>query len=91
MALVQDDNMVYAFASDAANEPIDVGILPRAPGSDDVCDPHMAHPMPKRAAVDQVPIAQAPVGVRGERSAVYQNESDGLTVNNFRWTIMDPR
>ena len=91
MALVQDDNMVYAFASDAAHEPIDVGILPQAPGSDDVCDPHRAHPLPKRAAVVQVPIAQAPVGVRGERSAVCQNESDGLTVNNSRGTSMDPR
>ena len=59
MALVQDDHVVQAFAADTPDQPLDVRILPRTPwGDDDFFDPHMLHPLPKRGAVDAVPIAQ---------------------------------
>jgi hypothetical protein len=35
MALVQDDHVVQAFTADTPNQPLDVWVLPRAPGGDD--------------------------------------------------------
>jgi hypothetical protein len=59
MSLVQDDHVVQAFTANTPNEPLDVRILPRTPGGDhDLLDPHMLHPLPKRGAIDPVPIAQ---------------------------------
>ena len=59
MSLVQDDDMVQAFAAETPDEPFDVGVLPRTAGSDQYFfDPHVLHPLPKSSAVDTVPIAQ---------------------------------
>jgi hypothetical protein len=59
MALVQDDHVVQAVEADTPNQPFDVGILPRTPGSNEhFFDPHMPHPLPKRGAIDAVPITQ---------------------------------
>jgi hypothetical protein len=59
MSLVQDDDMVQAFAAETPDEPFDVGVLPRTAGSDQYFfDPHVPHPLPKSSAVDTVPIAQ---------------------------------
>jgi hypothetical protein len=58
MALVQDDHVIQAFAANTPDEPFDVRILPRTPGGDDhFFDPHLSHPLPKRGAIDAVPIA----------------------------------
>jgi hypothetical protein len=58
MALVQDEHVMQAFAADTSDEPFDVRILPRTPGGDDhFFDPHISHPLPKRGAIDAVPIA----------------------------------
>src|SRR6266403_3514376 len=59
MSLMQDDHVVQAFAADAPNQPFDVWILPRTPrGDDHLFDLHVLHPLPKRSAVDVVPIPQ---------------------------------
>ena len=48
MALVQDDHVVQALATDTPDESLDIGVLPRTPGGDqDFLDPHMPHPLPK--------------------------------------------
>ena len=62
MQLVQHDHVVQAFTADTPNEPSDIGVLPRTPGSDDdFFDPHMPHPLPKRGAIDAVPITHADI------------------------------
>ncbi len=59
MALVQDDHVVQALAADAPDQPFHVGILPWAlRGDHNFCDPHVSHPLPKRGAVDPVPIME---------------------------------
>ena len=59
MALVQDDHVVQALAADAPDQPFHVGILPWAlRGDHNFCDPHVSHPLPKRGAVDPVPVAE---------------------------------
>ena len=59
MVLVQDDDVVQAFATDAPDEPLDIGVLPRtARGDAHFFNPHMPHPLPKRRPIDAVPIAQ---------------------------------
>ncbi len=59
MSLVQDDHVIQAFAANATDEPLDIGVLPRTSGGDEYFfNPHVPHPLPKRGAVDAVPIAQ---------------------------------
>jgi hypothetical protein len=59
MSLVQDDHVIQAFAADTPDEPLNVRILPRAPGGDHhFFDPHVSHPLPKVRAIDTVTIAQ---------------------------------
>ena len=51
--------MIQAFAADTPAQPFDVGVLPRTPrGDHHLFDPHVLYPLPKRGAVDAVPIAQ---------------------------------
>jgi hypothetical protein len=51
--------MIEAITTDTPNEALDLRILPWAPwGNHDLFDPHMPHPLPKRDAIDAVPIAQ---------------------------------
>src|SRR5918999_628519 len=53
MALVQDDHVVQALATNAADEPLDIGVLPRTSwGDEHFFNPHMPHPLPKRRAVN---------------------------------------
>ena len=59
MSLVQDDDVVQALATDAPDEPLDIGVPPRTSwGDEHFFNPHMLHPLPKRRAIDPVPIAQ---------------------------------
>jgi hypothetical protein len=59
MTFMEDDHMIQAFAPDAANETLDVWILPRRPWSrDHVLNPHMPHMLLKNRALDAVPIVQ---------------------------------
>ena len=59
MALVQDDHVVQAFAANAPDQPFDVGVLPRTPGGNEYFfEAHVLHALPKRGAIDPVPIAQ---------------------------------
>lgn len=56
---MQHDDMVKEVTADTPDESFHVRILPRAPGGDhDLLDAHVSHPLPKRRAVDAVPIAQ---------------------------------
>src|SRR5215216_2501142 len=58
MALVQDDHVVQALATDTPDDSLHVGILPRTSGSDDhFFDAHVAHALPKRGAVDTVSVS----------------------------------
>jgi hypothetical protein len=58
-AFAQHDHMIQALAADAPDQPFHVGILPWAlRGDDHFCDPHVLHPLPKRGAVDPVPIME---------------------------------
>src|SRR5882724_1324500 len=59
VSLVQDHHVVQTFAADTPDQPFDVGVLPRTSrGDDDLFDPHVPHPLPKRSTVDAVPITQ---------------------------------
>jgi hypothetical protein len=59
ISLVQNDHVIQAFAADTPDQPFDVGVLPRTPRRDaHVFDPHVPHPLPKRAAVDTVAVPQ---------------------------------
>jgi hypothetical protein len=59
MSLVQNDDVVQAFAADTPDEPFDVGVLPRTPrGHEHFFDAHISHPPPKGGAIDAVSIAQ---------------------------------
>ena len=56
MSFVQ---VVQAFTADTPDQPLDVWVLPRAPGGDEhFFNPHVPHPLPKRGPIDAVPIAQ---------------------------------
>jgi len=59
MSLVQDDHVVQAFAAKTPDQPLDIGILPRTPGSDhDLLNSHMLYSLLKGGAIDAVAIAQ---------------------------------
>ena len=59
MALVQDDHVIQAFPANTSDEPLDIRILLRTPwGDQHFFDAHVLHPLPKRGAIDAVPIAQ---------------------------------
>jgi len=59
MSLVQDDHAVQAFAADTPDQPLEVGVLPWTPGSNQYFfNGHVLHPLPKRDAIDAVPMAQ---------------------------------
>jgi hypothetical protein len=65
MALVQNEHVVQAVAADAPDQPLDVGGLPRTPRShQDFFKAPVWPPLPKRGAIDAVPIApQIPWGL----------------------------
>jgi hypothetical protein len=55
MALVQDDHVIQALATDAPNQPFHVGVLPWALGGNaDLLDPHVPHPLLKVSPVDTI-------------------------------------
>src|SRR6267378_1494988 len=55
----ENENMIQAFASDRANEPLREGILPRAVRrGEDFTDAHALHALPEHVAVDRVTIAE---------------------------------
>jgi hypothetical protein len=59
MALVQDNQVVQAFAAGAANEPFHVEILPwDLGGNENLLDPHVWHSPPKVRPVDTITVAQ---------------------------------
>ena len=59
MPLMEDDHLIQTLLTDTANEPLDIGILPRTLWSSQYfLDAHMAHTLPKVGAVDTVPIAE---------------------------------
>src|SRR5262245_28948496 len=59
MALVQDNHVIQALTTDAPDEPLDIGVLPRTSwGDEHFFNPHIPHPLPKRSAVNAVPIVQ---------------------------------
>src|SRR5262245_4654502 len=59
MSRVQDDHVIQTLATDAPDEPLDIGILPRTSwGNEHFFNPHVPHPLPKRGTVDAVPITQ---------------------------------
>jgi hypothetical protein len=63
MALVQDDHVVQAVATDTPDEAFHRGILPRTPRGDErFFDPHVPYPLPKRGAVDTVPVVHEIAG-----------------------------
>jgi hypothetical protein len=59
MLVPQHDYLVETFPADTANEALHVRVLPRTPGRNhDLLDAQVPDPLPKRRAVDTVPIAQ---------------------------------
>jgi hypothetical protein len=59
MALMQDDHVIQAVATDAPDAPLDRGMLPWTLwGDEHFFTPHVLHPLPKSRAIDTVPSAQ---------------------------------
>ena len=59
MSFVQDEHVVQALATDAPDESLDVGVLPRTSrGDEHFFDAHVSHPPPTGGAIDAVSIAQ---------------------------------
>ena len=90
MSLVQDDHVIQAFAANTPDEPLDVRILPRTPwGDQHFFNPHMLHPLPKRGAIDAVPIAQQIPRGLVPRKGVHHLLSRPLRRRVFRDVEMD--
>jgi len=65
VSFAQDDDMIETLAADRADEPLRVGVLPRAVGRcEHFTDPHALHSLPERVTVNAVPIAEE-IGRRG--------------------------
>ena len=63
MRCIANDDMLQTCPSDAPNEALHRGILPRTLGrDDDFIDPHVLHALPKGRAIDAVPIAEEIAG-----------------------------
>src|SRR3989442_4039957 len=59
VSFAPDDDMIETLAPDRADEPIRIGVLPRAGGRrQDLTDPHALHSLPERVTVDAVAIAE---------------------------------
>ena len=59
MAVVVDDHVIDALASDRANQTLDIGILPgRARGGEHLFDCEAAYPAAKLGAIDFVAVVQ---------------------------------
>ena len=59
MLLVQHHHVIQTLASDASDEELDIGILPRRPrGNYDLFHAHMSDALPEMFAVDAVAIAE---------------------------------
>jgi hypothetical protein len=59
MPCIQHDDVIQTFAAETANEPFDVGLLPRAPrGNDDFFDAHVVDPLAKWCIIDAIAIPQ---------------------------------
>lgn len=57
MRLVQHDYVIQQLPAEGADEPLDVPVLPRgAPRDGDLVQAKPGGPLPKRSAVDPVPI-----------------------------------
>src|SRR5258708_2546418 len=65
VSFAQDDDMIETLAADRADEPLRVGVLPRAGGRrQHFTNPHVLQPLPERVTIDAVAIAKE-VGRRG--------------------------
>ena len=65
VSFAQDDDMIETLAADRADEPLRVGVLPRAGGRrQHFTNPHALQPLPERVTIDAVAIAEE-VGRRG--------------------------
>ncbi len=57
VALVEDDDVVQALAANAADHPLDEGVLPGTPrGGEDFFDPHALDALPECQPVDAVAV-----------------------------------
>ena len=64
----EDDHVVQTLSADRTNQPLDIRILPGTSRSDsDLLDVHRCCTIPKRLAVDPVPVAQQEPGSRFPR------------------------
>src|SRR5437016_1496928 len=65
VSFAQDDDMIETLAADRADEPLGVGVLPRAGGRrQHFKNPHALQPLPEHVTVDAVAIAKE-IGRRG--------------------------
>ena len=70
MSLVQDGQVIQAFAANTPDEPLDVGVLPRTSwGNQHFFDSHVLQRLPKRDPIDPVPIAQRYCGASSHGKA----------------------
>src|SRR5260370_28516737 len=88
VSFAQDDDMIETLAADRADEPLRVGVLPRAGGRrQHFTNPHVLQPLPERLTIDAVAIAKEVEDVAALVGGHDEDEEDGQLRGGVRGEI----